>query len=124
MAEKQKLIELLVDVPVNYELCMRIMGQCPTIETPCYECLADYLLANGVTFATDTNVGGKWKPASEPPEVWRDKNGTMVNYLIYMPEYGVDVGNYVEPAKRWLCVGLPVEVTHWMPLPEPPKEGR
>lgn len=86
------------------------------------ELIADKLISNGVTFATDTNVGDKWKPASEPPEVWRDKNGTIVNYLIYMPEYGIDVGNCVKPANRWLCVGLPVKVTHWMPLPEPPME--
>jgi len=29
------------------------------------EWLADHLLANGVTFATDKNDGGKWIPVSE-----------------------------------------------------------
>lgn len=56
------------------------------------------------------------------PEKLHEADGTLVNYLIYMPEYGVDVGNYLEPAKTWVCMGIPCKVTHWMPLPEPPKE--
>ena len=58
----------------------------------------------------------------EPPKEWKAADGTLINYLVYMPEYGVDVGNYVETAGTWVCMGLPVKVTHWMPLPEPPKE--
>ena len=60
-----------------------------------------------------------------PPELWHmdDKDRTLINYLVYSPDYGVDVGNYIKPAKRWVCMGLPINVTHWMPLPEPPKEG-
>lgn len=57
------------------------------------------------------------------PEEWQEADGTLVNYQIYMPEYGVDIGNYMKPAKAWVCMGLPCKVTHWMPLPEPPKEG-
>ena len=57
------------------------------------------------------------------PEKWQDDKGNLINYLIFMPEYGVDVGNYVKPAKSWVCMGFPVKVTHWQPLPEPPKEG-
>lgn len=107
MTDRERLIELIRQEVVPYFA----------------ERIADHLLANGVTFATDTNDGDKWSPASEPPEVWRDKKGTLVNYLVYMPEYGVDVGNYMKPAKNWLCLGIPCKVTHWMPLPEPPKEA-
>ena len=113
MTDRERLIELLSKVADN-------VVHIPTDGFIAY--LADHLLANGVTFATDTNVGSKWKPASEPPEVWRDKNGTMVNYLVYMPKYGVDVGNYMKPAEQWLCLGIPCKVTHWMPIPKPPKE--
>ena len=60
--------------------------------------------------------------ADRLPEEWRDKSGTFVNYLVYMPEYGVDVGNYMPAAGRWLCMGLPAYVTHWMPMPAPPEE--
>lgn len=67
----------------------------------------------------------KWISVEERlPEYWRmgDKDNTLINYLVYMPEYGVDVGNWLKPAKRWVVMGIPAKVTHWMPLPEPPKE--
>ena len=68
----------------------------------------------------------RWISVKEKlPEHWHmdDKDRTLINYLVYSPDYGVDVGNYIKPAKRWVCMGLPMTVTHWMPLPEPPKEG-
>ena len=56
------------------------------------------------------------------PEVWRnDETAELVNYMIYSPDFGVDIGNYHVTAKKWICMGLPCTVTHWMPLPEPPK---
>lgn len=58
------------------------------------------------------------------PEAWKEKGGDLINYLVFMPEYGVDVGNYAKPVKTWLCMGIPCKVTHWMPLPEPPMEGK
>ena len=67
----------------------------------------------------------KWISAKEPPQEWKDANGTLINYLVYMPEYGeygVDIGNYLGPAETWVCMGHPCKVTYWMPLPEPPKE--
>lgn len=77
--------------------------------------LIDHLLANGVTVQ-------EWIPASEPPKEWRRDNGEMINYLVYVPEFGVDIGNYGEPAKCWLCMGLPCKPTHWAHLPTPPKQ--
>lgn len=66
----------------------------------------------------------RWIPVTERlPEVWRnDETSELVNYMIYSPYFGVDIGNYHAEAKTWLCVALPCTVTHWMPLPEPPKE--
>ena len=65
----------------------------------------------------------KWISVEERlPEKWQYADGTFVNYLIYMPKYGVDVGNYIQPAKSWVCIGFPTIVTHWMPLPEPPEK--
>ena len=55
------------------------------------------------------------------PKEWKEKGGDLINYLVFMPEYGVDVGNYAKPVKTWLCMGIPCKVTHWMPLPEPPE---
>jgi hypothetical protein len=57
------------------------------------------------------------------PEVWKDEDGVLVNYMIYTPEFGADIGNYHAKAKRWLCMAIPCTVTHWMPLPEAPEEN-
>lgn len=39
--------------------------------------------------------------------------------LVYRPETGVDTDHYDETHGEWY---LFYGVTHWMPLPEPPKE--
>lgn len=65
----------------------------------------------------------RWIPVEERlPDVWRnDETAELVNYMIYSPDFGVDIGNYHAKAKKWLCMALPCTVTHWMPLPEPPE---
>lgn len=67
--------------------------------------------------------GPRWIPVDERlPEVWRnDETAELVNYMIYSPDFGVDIGNYHAKAKKWLCMALPCTVTHWAPLPEPPE---
>ena len=64
-----------------------------------------------------------WIPVTERlPEVWRnDETAELVNYMIYSPDFGVDIGNYHAKAKKWLCMALPCTVTHWMPLPTGPE---
>ena len=57
------------------------------------------------------------------PEAWKNEDGVLVNYMIYTPEFGADIGNYHEKDKRWLRMAIPCTVTHWMPLPDAPKEG-
>lgn len=58
------------------------------------------------------------------PEVWKnEENDVLVNYMIYTPEFGADIGNYHAEAKRWVCMAIPCTVTHWMPMPEAPEEG-
>ena len=65
----------------------------------------------------------QWIPVEERlPEVWRnDETAELVNYMIYSPDFGVDIGNYHAKAKKWLCMALPATVTYWAPLPEPPE---
>ena len=65
----------------------------------------------------------RWIPVEERlPEVWRnDETAELVNYMIYSPDFGVDIGNYHAKAKKWLCMTLPCTVTHWMPLPTGPE---
>ena len=57
------------------------------------------------------------------PEAWKDEDGVLVNYMIYTPEFGADIGNYHAKDKRWQCMAIPCTVTHWMPLPGAPEEG-
>ena len=62
--------------------------------------------------------------ASRLPEVWKnERTGYLVNYIVYNPYSGADIGNYHKETGNWLCMGLPCTVTHWMPLPEAPEEG-
>lgn len=65
----------------------------------------------------------RWIPVEKRlPEMWRnDETAELVNYMIYSPDFGVDIGNYHAKAKKWLCMALPCTVTHWMPLLEPPE---
>lgn len=112
---REKLIELL-DVAlfsINWD-----WGDIPNTGE-----LADHLLANGVTFATDTNVGGKWIPVGERlPEPFVS---VLVNIPGEKPFPTVREG-FLEPNGMWYAKMFRYnkdEVTHWMPLPEPPKEG-
>lgn len=58
------------------------------------------------------------------PEAWKnEEDNTLINYMIYSPYFGVDIGNYHKEAGTWLCMALPCTVTRWMPLPGAPEEG-
>ena len=61
----------------------------------------------------------RWIPCSERPKVCKD-----TSYLSYIPSFGVvDIADYHPDLDEWTFMGLPITVTHWMLLPEPPKEG-
>ena len=126
---REKLIELLNAVD----------GVCPK-DASCYDCeykdvvhcsipaKADYLIANGVTVQ-------KWIPVTErlPEEEGR--------YLVCNRSRGIDIAVYcINPTPKDLfgeemvsgfcvplynthgvCIEINEIVTHWMPLPEPPK---
>lgn len=62
----------------------------------------------------------RWIPCSERLP---GTNGKAVSYLVYVPSFGtVDIADYHPDVDEWTFMCLPVTVTHWMPLPEPPKE--
>lgn len=100
---------------------------------------ADDLIANGVTVA-DNNVGGKWIPVTERLPEEHDSifakffgterwiNGmfrTTSNDVIACVEYedGTrDARTMRTIDGKWNFKGMgEKKVTHWMPLPEPPK---
>ena len=84
--------------------------------------------------ATDNNVGSKWIPVSERlPELfencfvlvkmkydWEEKYEYNVDAGYYVGEYGyIDCFNTFND---WNEGQEYIHITHWMPLPEPPKE--
>lgn len=93
------------------------IGACPfTVDDvrPCSLCetesLAEHLIANGVTIQ-------RWIPVSERLP---DANGVYLS----VDDMGIYSFRVFDPSKRmWKAIWEDEKVTHWMPLPEPPKEG-
>ena len=137
MADREKLIELLECADLG------------CIETQCHSCghfytpnkhdgipgcvesrVADHLIANGVTFASDNNVG-KWIPVTERlPELIPCDAGTAYSEAVSVLTTGRKVltaiwdgMDFIADAAFWEAEGE--KVTHWapvlLPLPEPPK---
>lgn len=82
--------------------------------------LADHLIANGVTFAKDTNVHS-WIPVTErmPHQ--------FVSVLACIPcEHPLPMVKEAYFADGCWATRMAIfsdkDVSHWMPLPEPPKE--
>ena len=112
---KAKLIELLITLPGNL-----------FVGTTVAECIADHLIANGVTLiATDTNVGDKWISVTERlPKPYVDVvvcrqdllHGTKSIGLEYVTVTYDEILVWSKDYMTWKS-----KVSHWMPLPEPPK---
>lgn len=86
-----------------------------------FQQVADNLIANGVNFATDNNVGSKWIPVTERlPKEWEE---VLVWSYCGFCEVAVYLGIKGKWRVTWNHDLLEEDtVTHWMPLPEPPKE--
>ncbi len=63
----------------------------------------------------------RWIPASEPPTEYRDEYGELIPFLVCLEgtEYPFRA---MYDGKVWGDGWGAIPVTHWMPLPEPPKE--
>lgn len=104
---------------------------CRRSKRGCFECINSYLYeaASLIERLTAENAAlrekvPQWISVEDRlPEAWKDEDGVLVNYMIYTPEFGADIGNYHAMAKRWLCMAIPCTVTNWMPLPDAPEEG-
>lgn len=104
MTDREKLIKLIQTSPAD------IMGNHGIGN------MADHLIANGVTIGKDTNVPGKWIPVTERLPTREDANETESILAIHKDDGFVG---------RWIwdiVARFHTEFTHWMALPEPPKE--
>ena len=118
---REKLIELITDR--ENDLVRKIAWFTDTYRI---KEVADHLIANGVTFATDNNVGHKWISVKDRLP---DKNGEYlcrwINKSVSDAEYESTFGSFgywfdfwEDEYKDWISYE---GITHWMPLPEPPK---
>ena len=123
MDVREKLAELLKSVLPNFRNNMAYWG-----EKPIYE-FADCLLANGVTVQEWVSVKDRLPEDSGCYlVVYRDKyNGSIsIAFDMYVKcnigewwesEFACDITKQF----LWAAKLQEQEVTHWMPLPEPPK---
>ena len=119
MTDREKLVELL-DSHCDYAGHVDCKDDCT-------KCLADHLIAHGVT------VQG-WIPVTErlpedDPNIKKHIEGEKFGFLTVLVYNGVakETNRFFSNEERY---GLPKtngwewasqNVTHWMPLPEPPK---
>lgn len=103
MTDRERLLEIL-NVPMH-----------PHENVDPLEAVADFLLDNGVTFQT-------WIPVSVPPKERECYFVTVKHWLDGKPVTREAYWNGAD----WLSCDkrheITPRVTHWMPLPEPPKE--
>ena len=123
MDAKEKLVELLKSVLPNFRNNMAYWG-----EKPIYE-FADCLLANGVTVQEWISVEDRLpEDSGYYLVVYRDKynESISIDFDMYVKcnigewwesEFACDITNQF----LWATRLQEQEVTHWMPLPQPPK---
>ena len=110
MNDKEKLISLLILTDPNPYTCESESGSCEL--TTCTECrarsTADLLIANGVTVQEWISVKDRLPEKDEIVIICTDNN------FIYAGELIGDT--WFLDNDSWTAT-----VTHWMPLPQPPK---
>ena len=120
MTDKDRLIELLDDFGDDISLC----DVCHRPSEDCEACkneqLAEFLIANGVTVNEWISVEEKLPDTDG--NVLVICNGEYKN-IRFINAY--DLAAYDSDEDEWILDSYPeavVTVTHWMPLPKPPKE--
>ena len=95
MDVREKLVELLAPTSLNFEKAVY---------------LADYLVKNGITVQ-------EWISASEPPK------DTYEYWIAYKAggDYSYSTGYFDGKCWRSAITHKQIPVTHWQPMPQPPK---
>jgi hypothetical protein len=135
MSDAEKLIELLGKATSACVGTDCFEGCKYYAENDCrYKLMADILIANSVTIqpltdckqpVTDNNVGCKWIPVTERfPEKTRVPKDVLVYHKLGNCGMYVDRAWYDSDRNKWRsALSMNMKVTHWMPMPEPPKEN-
>lgn len=94
--------------------------------------MADLMIANGVTFAKDTNAHdknvGKWISVTERLlDKWRETDeeyfGEPIEFIVHICGAKCATTLCFDGTEFFdMTMGEIYPVSHWMPLPEPPKE--
>lgn len=126
MTDREKLVEMLEShcAVIGEEKCKAVKEE---ICSPrdCAGCLADHLLANGVTVQ-------RWRDAKTDPPELPDKDFCHIVVCATFPWSERSEPRYYERTvirdkrvERWKYIAGRIAPTpdKWQPLPEPPKEG-
>lgn len=118
MAEREKLIGLLNGVQ-SYGRLRTETDHSITLALVENKTIADHLIANGVTIQ-------QWIPVTERlPEPEVDVLAFNGDYVFVSQYYCSHFGSWdKEGHMAWVIEQYAKNPTHWMPLPEPPKEGQ
>jgi hypothetical protein len=113
--------------------------QCFHTQNVCVECpfskesnckkfyQAEYLIQNGVTIATDTNVGDKWVSVDERLPISEEEARRYYEINLEYPQFIVKIQEGVTATVlefdgvHWVDGHEFYHVTHWMTMPQPPK---
>ena len=85
---------------------------------PCSLCKAERLYNAGYRKQEE----GEWIRAENPPEEYRDECGELIPFLVCCQGTVYPFRAMYDGANWGDGIGV-LKVTHWMPLPEPPKES-
>ena len=108
----------------------KLVELCKDLETlPCcdtYEGQAEYLISNGVTVQEWISVEDRLPDKTGRYLVLKNRiapdylggNGTDIVILKFFTDKGFRMPTHIPD---WINEEISEEVTHWMPLPEPPK---
>lgn len=119
MDVREKLVDLLREAP--YNIFGNKLGNC--YFDSCLELIADHLIAHGVTVQ-------EWIPVTERLPDNKEHDWVLAqvvedNGFMHIPnvmEYRQQRNDWLDETYGWLSEhNGAFTVTHWMPLPEPPK---